>query len=177
MQGVSYKTFQGKKRIGVEDGKLKLRKALRSYRDYGNTFYEVWSESSINYIFILVSLFGAIAPWLQAALPQFYGAVLQLSKIYKWRQVLLSFVIEVYSHIVSPPIQSNGYPTGTLREVLYSQGRNWHDLVIGGRQAEALQISAISPGQQTIGGGRRLNKQPVSHLQSLQQRVVQLGWV
>ncbi len=72
-----------------------------SYKDYGNSFYEVWSEAFINYSSILVSLFGATVPRLQAALTQFYDLVLQLSKVYDWKEALLPMAIEVHSHIVT----------------------------------------------------------------------------
>lgn len=91
MRGFIYEAFQDEERIGIKYGMLKLRKASGSYKDYRTTFYEVWSESFINYTPILASLFGATAPRLQAALTQFYGAVLQLSKIYEWKEALLFF--------------------------------------------------------------------------------------
>lgn len=61
---------------------LKLRKTSGTFKDYGNNFYEVWSEAFINYTSIMVLLFGATAPRLQAALTQFHGLVPQLSKVY-----------------------------------------------------------------------------------------------
>lgn len=78
MQGLGFEAYQDEE---VEDGMLKLRKTSGSYKDYGNNFYEVWSEAFINYTSILVLLFGTTAPRLQAALTQFYGLVLQLSKV------------------------------------------------------------------------------------------------
>lgn len=68
MRGLSYEAFQDEERIGIKYGMLKLRKASGSYKDYRTTFYEVWSESFINYTTILVSLFGATAPRLHAIL-------------------------------------------------------------------------------------------------------------
>ena len=82
MRGLSFEAYQDEKRIGIEDGMLKLRKSSGSYKDYSSSFYKVWSEAFINYISILVSLFGTTAPQLQAALTQFYSTVLQLSKVY-----------------------------------------------------------------------------------------------
>lgn len=80
---------------------LKLRKTSGTYKDYGSSFYEVWSEAFINYTSIMVSLFGVTAPGLHAALTQFYGLVLQLSKVYDWKQALLPMAIEVHSYIVT----------------------------------------------------------------------------
>ncbi len=59
MRGLSFKAYKDEEQIGIEDGMLKLRKTLGSYEDYGNSFYEVWSEAFINYTSILVSPFGA----------------------------------------------------------------------------------------------------------------------
>lgn len=64
MQGLTFEVYQNKEKIRIEDGLLKLRKALRTYKDYGSSFYKVCSEAFINYISILVFLFGATAPQL-----------------------------------------------------------------------------------------------------------------
>ncbi len=80
---------------------LKLRKTSGTYKDYSSSFYEVWSEAFINYTSIIVSLFRAMAPRLQAALTQFYDLILQLSKVYDWKEALLPLAIEVHSHIVT----------------------------------------------------------------------------
>lgn len=101
MRGLSFEAYQDEERIGIEDGMLKFRKSSGSYKDYGSSFYEVWSDAFINYTSILVSLFGTTAPHLQASLTQFYGTVLQLSKVYDWKEALLPLVIEVHSHIVT----------------------------------------------------------------------------
>ena len=49
----------------------------------------------------MVSLFGAMAPCLQVALTQFYGLVLQLLKLYDWKEALLPLAIEVYLRIIT----------------------------------------------------------------------------
>lgn len=85
MRGLFFEAYKDKEKIGIEDGMLKLRKILGIYKDYSTNFYEVWSEAFINYISIVVSLFEATAPRLQAALTQFYGLVLQFSKVYNWK--------------------------------------------------------------------------------------------
>lgn len=85
---------------------LKLRKTLRTYKDYGNNFYKVQSKAFINYILIMVSLFGVTAPHLQAALTYFYGLILQLSKVYDWKKARLPLAIKVYSHIVTQQLSN-----------------------------------------------------------------------
>ena len=101
MRGLIFEAYKDEERIGIEDGMLKLRKTSGTYNDYGSSFYKVWSEAFINYTSIMVSLFGATAPRLQAALTQFYGLVLQLSKVYDWKEALLPLAIEAHSYIVT----------------------------------------------------------------------------
>lgn len=101
MRGLTFEAYQEKERIGIENGMLKLRKTLGLYKDYGSSFFEVWSEAFINYTSILVSLFRAIAPCLQRSLTQFYGLILQLSRVYDWKKALLPLAIKVHSQIVT----------------------------------------------------------------------------
>lgn len=61
---------------------LKLRKWSELYKNYGSSLYKVWSETFINYTFWLVSLFESTASYFHAFFTQFYGIVLQLSKVY-----------------------------------------------------------------------------------------------
>ncbi len=101
MRGLSFEAYKDEEQIGIEDGMLKLRKTSGSYKDYSHSFYKVWSEAFINYTSILVSLFGATVPHFQATLTQFYGLMLQLSKVYDWKEALFPMAIEVHSHIVT----------------------------------------------------------------------------
>lgn len=101
MRGLTFEAYQNEEKIGIKDGMLKLRKILETYDDYSNNFYKIWSEVFINYISIMILLFGVRAPRLQAALTRFYGFILQLSKIYKWKKTLLPLAIEGHSHIVT----------------------------------------------------------------------------
>ena len=41
MQSLHYKAFQDQKRIGIEDGMLRLRKTSGSYKDFGKLFHNV----------------------------------------------------------------------------------------------------------------------------------------
>lgn len=82
MQGLSFEAYQDKERIGIEDGMLRLWKSFGLYKNYDSSFYEDWSEDFLNYTSILVFLFGITAPYLQASFTQFYGTILQLSKVY-----------------------------------------------------------------------------------------------
>lgn len=81
MQGLSFKAYQDKECISIKDRMFKLQKLSGLYKDYGSNFYNVWLEAFINYISILVSLFGTSATHLQASFTQFYGTVLWLLKV------------------------------------------------------------------------------------------------
>lgn len=50
---------------------------------------------------LLSQLFGNTAPGLHASLFRFYGAILLLSKVYKWNEGLLPLAIEVHSRILA----------------------------------------------------------------------------
>lgn len=50
-----YESYHDQERIGIEDGMLRLKKTSGTYKDFGKLFYEVWSETFINYS---VSLFA-----------------------------------------------------------------------------------------------------------------------
>lgn len=82
MQDFTFEAYKDEEKIGIKDGMLKLEKTSETYKDYGSSFYKVWSEAFINYTSIIVSLFGATAPCLQAVFTQFHGLVLQFSKVY-----------------------------------------------------------------------------------------------
>lgn len=75
MQGLIFKAYQDEERIEIKHKMLKLRKTSGTYKDYGSSFYKVWSEAFISYTSITASLFGATTPRLQSALTQFYGLV------------------------------------------------------------------------------------------------------
>lgn len=64
IRGLIFEAYQDEEKIEFKDGMLKLQKTSKIYKDYGSSFYEVWSEAFINYTSIMVSLFGAIAPCL-----------------------------------------------------------------------------------------------------------------
>ena len=63
---------------------LKLRKTSGTYKHFGKSFHEVWSEALQNYNTILVSLFGKETPDLHTALVEFYSNIYKLSTVYEW---------------------------------------------------------------------------------------------
>lgn len=97
---LSYKQHIGKG-IRKEDRLREPRKTSGSYENSGNLVHEVWSQSFLNYTSIFIAIFGNIAPGLDASMFRFYSAILQLSKVYKWKEGLLPLAIEVHSHILA----------------------------------------------------------------------------
>ena len=71
---------------------LRLKKNPGTYKDFGRSFYEVWSDAFINYTSILASLFGAI-------IKIFYTNILQSAKVYEWQEAILPLAIEIHTHI------------------------------------------------------------------------------
>lgn len=104
MQGLRYEGFQDRERIGIEDGMLRLRKPSGTYRDFGKRVHEIWGEAFINYTAIIVSLFGIEASILLTALCQFYGNILQLSRIYEWQAAVLPVAIGMHMRIIAQQI-------------------------------------------------------------------------
>lgn len=49
----------------------------------------------------MVSLFRKTSPDLYAGLTHFYDAILQLAKVYDWKEAVLRLAIEAHSHIVA----------------------------------------------------------------------------
>lgn len=60
MCGYHYKSLHNQECIGIGDGILRLRKISGIYKDFGKSFYVVWSKNLYNYITIIVSLFITI---------------------------------------------------------------------------------------------------------------------
>ncbi len=101
MRGLRFETFQDQERIGIEDKMLRLWKTSGTYKDFENSFHEVWSEAFNTYTTILVSLFGKEAPDLHTALAEFYSNIYELSTVYEWQNAVLPIAIEAHSYIVA----------------------------------------------------------------------------
>lgn len=83
------------------DSELRLKKTSGTYKEFGNSFYKVWSENFINYTAAMVSLFATTSSELDAALFTFYDNILQLAQVHEWQYAVLPLAIEVYPHIIS----------------------------------------------------------------------------
>ena len=101
MHGMQYESYKDQDRIGIEDGALRLRKASGTYKDFGKTVHDVWTESFINYTSIMVSLFGKSSQQLHATMSAFHGKILTLAKVYEWQEAVLPLAIETHTHIMA----------------------------------------------------------------------------
>lgn len=61
----------------------RFEKILGTYKHFGESFHEVWSEAFHHYSTVLVSLFGKEALDLHAALSEFYSNIHESSTVYK----------------------------------------------------------------------------------------------
>lgn len=148
MRGLRYEAFQDQERIGIEDRMLRLRKTSGTYKDFGKSFHEVWSEAFINYTAILVSLFGKKAPSLYTVLTQFYGNILQLSKSLQMaRGSTHNGNRSSYAHYCTTTIRYTemGHPRGVSGPVLDANDNDRHGNTIGYRQEEEIKVSAVAP--------------------------------
>lgn len=100
MRGHHYESLHDLERIGIKDGILRLRKTSGTYKDFGKSFYEVWSEGFHNYTSIMVLLFAPNTAELNVSLNPFYNNILQLSQVYKWQEAVLPLAIKVHTHII-----------------------------------------------------------------------------
>ncbi len=101
MRGLRFDTFQEQERIGIEYGMLRLRKTSVTYKDFGKSIHEVWSEAFHNYTTILVSLFEKEAPDLHNTLAELHSNIYELSTVYEWQDAVLLMAIEAHSYIVA----------------------------------------------------------------------------
>ncbi len=100
MQRHRYKSYYNHNQISIQCGMLKLKKNSGTYKDFGKTFYEVWSGDFINYKEIIVAFFGFISSELHSAFTIFYGNIHKLAKVYKEQQSILPMAIKVFTNIV-----------------------------------------------------------------------------
>lgn len=92
--------MQDHDRVGIDDGMLKLRKTLGTYKNFEIFFTrcERTSSTTTNHSCLF---FGKEAPNLHAALAKFYSCICKLSTIYKWQETVLPISIETYTFIVA----------------------------------------------------------------------------
>ena len=93
--------------IVIENGSLKPRKTTGTYKDFGKSINEVWSEAFLNYMLVVNILFGT--PELSAALLLFYRQIMTLAKSYDWLKGVLPLALGWHKYVVirSPIDPSN----------------------------------------------------------------------
>lgn len=101
MQGVYFDSMQDHNCISIKNSMLKLRKTSETYKDFGKSFYKVWTGAFHNYMTIFISLFEKEAPDLHAALAKFYSYIYELSKVYKWQEAVFPKAIEAHTFIIT----------------------------------------------------------------------------
>lgn len=77
--------------IVVENGALKPRKTTGTYKDFGKSVNEVWSEAFVNYMLVINILFGT--PEISAALLLFYRQIMTLARSYDWLKGVLPLAL------------------------------------------------------------------------------------
>lgn len=93
--------------IHINKSILKIRKVMRSYKDYG-TSNIFWSEPFLNYTMILMALFGLIIPTFYLTLAGFHQKIIELSTIYEWQNDVPLLALDFHTHIVeSQPTNPN----------------------------------------------------------------------
>lgn len=85
-------------RVKFDGDVLNTKKAIGTMKDYGST-PTIWSEAFLNYSQIMVSFFGSTTPDLFFALGEYHREVLDLAKVYEWRQAVLPLAIDYHTHI------------------------------------------------------------------------------
>ena len=77
-----FEDFREEDSIVVENGSLKPRKTTGTYKDFGKTANEVWSDAFLNYMLVINILCGT--PELSAALLLFYRQMMTFTRSYEW---------------------------------------------------------------------------------------------
>ncbi len=101
MHGLQFNSLHDQDRIGIQDGMLKLRKTLGTYKVFGKSFYEMSADAFYNYTTILVILFGREVPDLHSALAEFYTNIYKLSIVYECQEAVLLIAIEAHTFIIA----------------------------------------------------------------------------
>lgn len=91
----------------VEKGTLKPRKTTGTYKEFGKSVSEVWSEAFVNYMLVVNILFGTSE--LSAALLLFYRQIMTLARTHDWLKGVLPLALgwHKYAVIRSPLDPSN----------------------------------------------------------------------
>lgn len=87
--------------VYVVNGVLTMKKVGGTYKDYGTSFYDAWSEAFFFYSTIMVFLFGKTSPDLVLALGEFRTKIHELSRVYEWQGAVLPLAIDAHTEILA----------------------------------------------------------------------------
>ena len=93
-----FRDTREKDNIVVENGSLKPRKTTGTYKNFGKTVNEVWSEAFLNYMLVINILFGI--PELSAALLLFYRQIMTLARSYDWLKGVFLLALGWHKYVV-----------------------------------------------------------------------------
>lgn len=82
---------------------MRLKRVTRAHRDFGST-WDIWSESFVNYVMIVVESFSPSFPSLCRVL-LFHTKIRKLSKVYEWQGAVLALALGFHTEITTT------YPT------------------------------------------------------------------
>lgn len=85
----------------VVNGSLQMKKVGVAYKDYGSSFYDVWSEAFTYYARVVAALFGKTSPDLFDALLGFRTKIHGLAKIYEWQNAVLPLAIDAHTAVLA----------------------------------------------------------------------------
>lgn len=85
----------------VVNGVLKMKKVGVTYKDYGTSFYDVWSEAFFLYSDILFALFGKTSPDVFSALGKFRTKIHELSQVYERQAAVLPLAMDAHTDILA----------------------------------------------------------------------------
>lgn len=84
--------------IVIENGSLKPQKTTGTYKTFGKTVNEVWSEAFLNYMLVINILFGSSE--LSAAFILFYRQIMTLARSYDWLKGVLPLALGWHKYVV-----------------------------------------------------------------------------
>ena len=85
--------------IGL-NGDLQFKRIKGTLKDFGNT-PGIWSQGFLNYISIMVDLFGMKVPELHQKLIAYHQRIIELSATYDWSDAVLPLAIEYHTEVVA----------------------------------------------------------------------------
>lgn len=86
--------------ITIENGQMRFKRVTGTLCDFGST-WDIWSESFVNYVMVMVDFFGLSFPSLCRVLLLFYTKIHKLSKVYDWQGAVLPLALDFHTEITT----------------------------------------------------------------------------